>query len=221
MRLEVWKESKKRLHVVPFYAHSLSRSNRIWYAWFMTPLKRAVFLDRDGTINIDPGYINHPDQMSLIPGAGAALRKMSDLGLELVIVSNQSGVGRGIISPPMIPLIHERLNELLKADGVQLKHFSLCFHRPEEDCECRKPKSALLIKASQDLGIDLRLSYMVGDKVADLQAGEAAGCHGKILVRTGYGETEEKKLPPGLASFVAPSLPQVADWIEAQETSRS
>jgi UDP-glucose 4-epimerase len=175
--------------------------------------RRAVFLDRDGTINLDPGYLSHPDQMQLLPGVGPALAKLRAAGFRLVIVSNQSGVGRGIIPRDMLPKIHARMEELLKPHGVRIDFYGLCVHRPEEDCACRKPKPKLITDAARALGVDPKLSYMVGDKHSDLHAGHNAGCRGSILVRTGHGAETEPTLKPGEATFIADGLPGAVDWI--------
>ncbi len=183
--------------------------------------RRAVFLDRDGTINHDPGYISQPEQMQLLPGAGEALAKLNQAGFVLVVVSNQSGVGRGIIQRDSIPLIHGRMEALLATAGARIDHYELCFHKPDEGCECRKPRTGLLAGAAQKLGIDVSRSYMVGDKILDLDAGRNAGCKGVALVRTGYGSTTEAGLSGHEANFVGDSITEVVAWILAQESASS
>jgi D,D-heptose 1,7-bisphosphate phosphatase len=178
---------------------------------------RAVFLDRDGTLNEDPGYIHHRELMKLLPGVGEALRSLKDAGFLLVVVSNQSGVGRGIIPPDELPRIHERMDELLSNWGVSIDHYSLCTHRPEDSCPCRKPSPKLLTDAAIRLGIDLEQSYMVGDKAVDLQAGHAAKAKGVALVRTGHG-IQTEKTHADLADFIGPDLRAVASWILTQGT---
>jgi histidinol-phosphate phosphatase family protein len=180
--------------------------------------REAVFLDRDGTINDDPGYLSHPDQMQLLPDVGPALASLQNAGYKLVIVSNQSGVGRGIIERDNLPRIHARMEELLKPHGVRIAHYGLCIHRPEEDCECRKPKAKLITDTARALGVDVARSFMVGDKHSDLIAGHTAGCRASILVRTGQGADTESSLKPGEATFIADSLPGAAKWILAQGT---
>jgi D-glycero-D-manno-heptose 1,7-bisphosphate phosphatase len=184
-------------------------------------VKRAVFLDRDGTLNEDPGYLAHPEQLILLPEVGEALAKLKNLGFKLVVVSNQSGVGRGLVTEKDLTLIHERLDELLSKWSVKIDRFELCTHLPEDGCECRKPKPKLILDAAHALKIDVSQSYMVGDKVSDMGAGRTAGCRGQILVRTGMGKESEKMLKPGEASFIADSLVDAANWIQAQETANS
>jgi D-glycero-D-manno-heptose 1,7-bisphosphate phosphatase len=176
-------------------------------------LKPAAFLDRDGTLNEDPGYLDDAAKLRLLPTVAEGLRALVDAGFELVVVSNQSGVGRGLIQVDELPRIHRRLNELLGDELI--RHFKLCFHRPEDGCDCRKPKPKLLLEAARELGLDLTRSVMVGDKHSDLMAGKAAGC-ASVLVRTGDGLLTETKLKPGEADFVANSLEDAANWIVAR-----
>lgn len=178
--------------------------------------RKAVFLDRDGTINEDPGYLSRPEQLVLLPDVAEALAELRRAGYLLVVVSNQSGVGRGLIEAGMLPRIHDRLGEMLGSSDARIDHYELCTHRPEDSCECRKPKPKLLVDAARALRIDLSRSYMVGDKLSDLGAGRAAGCRGVALVRTGEGARTEKELISGQADFIADSLKQVAGWIARQ-----
>jgi D-glycero-D-manno-heptose 1,7-bisphosphate phosphatase len=176
-------------------------------------LKKAVFLDRDGTINEDPGYLNDPSQLKLLPQVGEALSLLQQAGYLLIVISNQSGVGRGLIKPETMPLIHQRLGEFLAPWGVKIDHYELCFHTPEQHCECRKPKPKLILDAARLLAIDVTQSYMVGDKISDLGAGIAAGCKGSLLVRTGAGEESVTHLKLGQATFVGDSLLNISKWI--------
>lgn len=178
---------------------------------------KAVFLDRDGTLNEDPGYLSEPSQMKLLPSVGEALAKLQDAGFLLVVVSNQSGVGRGKIDPKKMPLIHARMEELLAPQGVRINRYELCHHRPEDQCDCRKPKPKLILDAAKALGVDLSQSFVVGDKATDLVSGRKAACKGVALVRTGEGKNTELTLKPGEADFVGAALDEVADWILRQE----
>lgn len=143
---------------------------------------RAVFLDRDGTLNQDPGYLREPSQVHLFPGVGEALRRLKDAGFLLIVISNQSGVGRGLIDPEQIPKIHRQLDALIGVCGVKIDYYGLCFHRPDQNCECRKPKPKLLLDAMKALRINPTMSYMIGDRLSDVFAGQAAGCRGSFLV---------------------------------------
>jgi histidinol-phosphate phosphatase family protein len=142
---------------------------------------------------------------------------LKQAGFVLVVVSNQSGVGRGLIPSGALVQIHQRLQDLLRSFDVTIDHFELCFHRPEEECECRKPKPKLILDAAQKLGIHLPSSYMVGDKRSDIEAGQAAGCKASLLVRTGEGRNTEKNWGPStLPQFMGDSLGDVASWILGQ-----
>jgi len=176
-------------------------------------LKAAVFLDRDGTLNADPGYIRDPDDFHIYPGVLEGLAMLQGRGLMLVMVSNQSGVGRGWIKPTELQQVHAKLTALLAEGRVRLDHLELCLHHPDENCGCRKPSPKLLLDAARKFSIDLHASYMVGDKALDLASGRAAGCRASVLVRTGYGLETEKALEPGQAAYVADGLREAARWI--------
>lgn len=142
---------------------------------------RAAFLDRDGTIIKDTGFIRDPDQVELLHGVGPALAELKRLGFLLVVISNQSGIGRGIIMPDEAERVHERMVELLAEGGVILDAAYYCPHRPEDGCRCRKPGIAHFERATLELDIDLAESIMVGDRDTDAQAGKAAGCRTILL----------------------------------------
>ena len=190
--------------------------------------KRAVFLDRDGTLNFDPGYISQPENLRLIPGVGEGLSLLKKAGFLFIVVSNQSGVARGLIPQENLKQIHEKLNELLLPWNVAVDYFSLCVHHPDEDCECRKPKPRLILDAAQLFGVEVAESYMIGDRISDLGAGHAAGCKGSLLVLTGDGEKSQKELfelrqkrSSLQPTFVAHSLQEAAQWIVDQENVSS
>ena len=147
-------------------------------------MKRAVFFDRDGTLIEDVGYLSSPDQVRLRPGAAAVVRRLNEAGFLVVVVSNQSGVARGMFTTDDVDRANDRLRELMDQEGARLDGVYYCPHLPAgtvpayaKDCDCRKPKPGLLYEAAQDLDIDLTESYVVGDAVRDVQAGRAARCH--------------------------------------------
>jgi len=159
----------------------------------MTHLKPAVFLDRDGVVIEDSHYLGSPERVRLLPGAAAAIASLNRAGWPVVIVSNQSGVGRGMFSEADVDAVHAHLAELLHGYGAKIDAFHFCPHHPDSEvkafrieCECRKPKPGMLQRAATELRLDLRASWMIGDRVSDLEAGAAAGCR-TVLVRTGYG----------------------------------
>ena len=177
-------------------------------------IKRAVFLDRDGTLNVDPGYLNRADQLQLLPGVGEALSELSKKGqYALVVVTNQSGIGRGLITPEQLSEVHERLQQMLADYGVQIDRFEVCPHRPDEGCVCRKPSSELLLRGARALGVPLEECVMIGDKPVDVLAGRAAGCRSVVLVKTGEGALTSETDVVGQAHFVAAGLPEAARWI--------
>ncbi|MFZ9595185.1 MAG: D-glycero-alpha-D-manno-heptose-1,7-bisphosphate 7-phosphatase [Bdellovibrionia bacterium] len=180
-------------------------------------MRKAIFLDRDGTLNWDPGYLSHPDQLVLLPEVGEALGSLKKAGFLLVVISNQSGVGRGLIPVSAIDLIHQKLDRLLAPFSASIDHYGLCFHTPWDECECRKPKPKLILDAAKQLQISLKHSYLIGDRRTDLLAGAHAGCRAQLLVRTGDGRKTESEISPGEAPFIGDSLLQVANWILAQE----
>jgi D-glycero-D-manno-heptose 1,7-bisphosphate phosphatase len=148
--------------------------------------QRFVVLDRDGTIIEEREYLSDPEQVRLIPGVGAALREFQQLGLGLVVITNQSGIGRGFFDHAQLERVHDRLSELLDAEGVHLDGLYICPHKPDDNCTCRKPGLGLMEKAAKELRFSLENSIVIGDKACDIDMGHAAGAL-TFLVRTGYG----------------------------------
>jgi histidinol-phosphate phosphatase family protein len=136
----------------------------------------AVFLDRDGTVIHDTDYPRDPADVTLIPGAAEALDELARAGYRPVIVSNQSGIGRGLVTEAEAAAVHERFLGLLSSLGVRIAGSYFCPHAPDEGCGCRKPSPELLLRAAEELDLDLSRSVMVGDKDSDVEAGRRAGC---------------------------------------------
>ena len=155
--------------------------------------RRFVILDRDGTIIEEREYLSDPEQVMLIPGVGAALRELRRMEFGLVVITNQSGIGRGLFDQAQLQRVHQRLTELLQAEDIYLDGLYFCSHTPEDDCACRKPKLGLLQKAAEDLGFDMASSIVVGDKASDIEMGGMAGAL-TFLVRTGYGAQVENEV---------------------------
>ena len=143
----------------------------------------AVFLDRDGTIVVDKHYLSDPDGLELLPNALEGLRQLRDLGARLVVVTNQSGVGRGYFPAAAIEPMNERLRELLAEGGVELDGIYVCPHAPDDDCDCRKPRTALFERAAEELEIELGSSVVIGDKEADVEAGQRVGAASILIGR--------------------------------------
>lgn len=178
------------------------------------PLRKAVFLDRDGTINVDRNYLSDPAQLELYPGTSGALRRLMDAGFLLIVVTNQSGIGRGYYTEVDMHRVNDRMIQWLSAEGIHFTKIYFSPEAPEMPSRGRKPSPQFLFDARDEFGIDLARSYMVGDKAIDVETGWNAGCAGSILVRTGYGAETERKNPALVTkAFVADGLPQAVDWI--------
>ncbi len=165
-----------------------------------TALRPAVFLDRDGTLNIEKDYLFRVEDFVFTEGAQEAVRLLNDAGFLVVVVSNQSGIARGYYGQEDVKRLHDAVDRLLAHKGAHVDAWYFCPHHPEGttdqaiSCDCRKPAPGMLLQAAKEYGIDLADSYMVGDKRIDVEAGHAAGCH-SILVATGYGHSEAAGLP--------------------------
>ncbi|MBI5379181.1 MAG: lipopolysaccharide heptosyltransferase II [Nitrospirae bacterium] len=171
----------------------------------------AVFLDRDGTVTREVGYLKDNKALDLLSGASEAIRQLNAAGLQVFLATNQSAVGRGYFPVDQVEAAHQRLSRLLEQEGARLDGIYWCPHAPEEGCDCRKPATGLLQAAAREHGIDLTQSYLVGDKAGDLACAAAVGAKG-VLVLTGYGETERDRLeePP---AHVARDLGEAVAWI--------
>lgn len=156
----------------------------------------GLFLDRDGTINEELEFISSPDDVKLIPHSADAIREANEMGLKVFVITNQSGVARGFIKEEELVKVHDKLVELLKEKGAHIDAIYFCPHHPEYgeppyriECECRKPNSGMLRQAEKEFNIDLKKSFVVGDRLIDVQTAHAVGATG-ILVLTGYGKNQ-------------------------------
>lgn len=150
----------------------------------MSKKNKAVFLDRDGTINYDYGYIHEAKRLRLIRNAGKSLKNLAEHGYKLIVITNQSGIGRGYFNLSDAEAINATLNERLKKLKVQIDKFYICPHAPNEDCQCRKPSPAMILQAAHDHNIDLTKSYMIGDKISDVECGKNAGVRSFMITKT-------------------------------------
>jgi len=155
------------------------------------PAPKAIFLDRDGTITKDKDYLRLPEEVEFFPGAIAALKRAADAGFLLIMVTNQSGVGRGYFTLADVENVHAHIAAELARAGVTLQKIYVAPEAPETPSRGRKPSPQFLFDARDEFGIDLSASYMIGDKLIDLQAGWNAGVRRSLLVRTGYGRKTE------------------------------
>ncbi|PKF54337.1 D-glycero-beta-D-manno-heptose-1,7-bisphosphate 7-phosphatase [Alteromonadales bacterium alter-6D02] len=179
---------------------------------------KAVFLDRDGVINIDTGYVSHSDDFEFIEGVIEACQKIKDMGYQLIVITNQSGIARGYFSEDDFMTLTEWMDWSFADKGVELDGIYYCPHHPEKGigqykqvCECRKPAPGMINSAKEFLKLDLEQSYLVGDKLSDIQAGKAAGIGTNILVRTGKPITVEGE---ELADHVIESLQDVISLLK-------
>lgn len=164
-------------------------------------MRQAVFLDRDGTINEERDYLFRCEEFRFIPGVPQAIKKLNDAGLLVVVVTNQSGVARGYYSESDVERLHHFIQQQLATIGAHIDAFYYCPHHPTKGqgvykraCCCRKGEPGMLLQAAQEHDIDLARSYIVGDKLADVEAGLAAGCT-PLLVLTGYGAKQRHQMP--------------------------
>ncbi len=176
----------------------------------------AVFLDRDGTINEEVGYLSRLDQLQIFPETFEAVRLINENGMRAVVVSNQSGVARGYFTEDFVETVHCRIDELLREKGAHIDRFYYCPHHPVygigpylQACRCRKPEPGLLLRAAEELDIDLADSYMIGDMLKDIDAAKRAGAKG-ILVRTGYGKNVVATDKP---VYIAENILNAVKWI--------
>ena len=184
----------------------------------------AVFLDRDGTINEEMGYINHMSRFRLLPEAAPAIRRLNEAGLPVVVITNQSGAARGYFPPSMVEEVHTRMQELLAREGARVDAIYTCLHAPDAGCPCRKPQPGLVLQAAKELGLDLHRSFLVGDRYMDMQTAANAGVQG-ILVLTGYGLGEHEQFhtsSPVTPVHVAMNLIEAGEYIvKTMKTERS
>jgi len=185
----------------------------------------AAFIDRDGTLTEEVGYVNHPKRLQLLPRSAEAIRHLNAAGIAAVVVTNQAGVARGYFSQDVLQATNAELVKQLKQAGASLDGLYVCPHHPTEgqppfraQCECRKPKPGLVLRAATELGLDLAASTVIGDRASDLVAAQAVGARG-VLVLTGYGLGEweyRRETFPVMPDHVAADLFDAVEWILAQ-----
>jgi D-glycero-D-manno-heptose 1,7-bisphosphate phosphatase len=183
-------------------------------------MRPAVFLDRDGTLIEEAGYLDRLERLVFFPFSVDAVRLLNQAGMAVVIATNQAGVARGIFPESFVAEAHAYLRDRLAAGGATVDGFYYCPHHPDgtvaafrRACDCRKPGDAMLRRAAADLGIDLARSTVVGDRWHDIEAGRRAGTR-TVLVRSGYGRTEEQRPKPGVApDTITDNLIEAVSWI--------
>lgn len=187
--------------------------------------KPAVFLDRDGTINEQMGYINHISRFQLLPGVEEAIARLNTADIPVVVVTNQSGLARGYFPEQLLDEVHHKMTQQLATAGAHVDGIYICPHHPEakeeryrQTCNCRKPKTGLLEQAAQELDIDLERSFVVGDRWSDIKCGAAVGAT-SILVLSGYGRGDAAYIGPHQPvqpDYIAEDLSQAVVWILEQ-----
>jgi D-glycero-D-manno-heptose 1,7-bisphosphate phosphatase len=185
------------------------------------PGRPAVFIDRDGCLTEEVGYVNHVSRVRLLPRSARAVRRLNQSGVAAVVATNQSGIARGYFSEAVLDAVNAEVVRQLESDGARLDGFYVCTHHPDRGeppyrarCECRKPRPGLLLRAAADLGLDLSRSVMVGDKPSDIEAGQAAGV-AAVLVLSGYGRGEWEHRRPCWRvkpDHVVQDLLEAVDW---------
>ncbi len=183
------------------------------------PKKRFVFLDRDGTINFERHYLSDPQGFQLLPGAIGGLQQLQSLGMELIVITNQSPIGRGSFEIATLDAIHNRMRELLAESGVSLAGIYFCPHTPEAGCYCRKPAPGMIHRAAKDFDFNPRECFVIGDKVSDIEMGRIVGAT-TLLVKTGYGATVASAAP-SVADYVVADLAEAAQVIQCALESRN
>lgn len=181
---------------------------------------RIVLADRDGTLIVDRGYAGDPREVKLFPGVVRALQKLKKAGFSVVVVTNQSGVGRGFITRAQADRVKKRFLQLLRLKGTSVDGYQACFHAPEHRCACRKPKLKLVKKAAKILKLPWKRAVSVGDKNIDVEMGHRTGGRG-VLVRTGFGKTWKPQRGKPRPDFIAAHFAKAAEWILQQERKKS
>jgi D,D-heptose 1,7-bisphosphate phosphatase len=171
---------------------------------------KAVFVDRDGTINIDGPYLSDPDKFRMYPGVGEGISKLKKSGYKIIVITNQSGIGRGYFTEKNLLKIHEKMKEEFQHFNTKIDGIYYCPHHPDIYCECRKPKTKLFEKAIHDHDIDVTKSYMVGDKMQDVEAGKKIGVKTILIPTLNNENTGTKKQKP---DYIATNFTKAVEWI--------
>lgn len=182
---------------------------------------RAAFIDRDGVINAERGYVYRIEDFELLPGAASGLRRLQQAGYAIVVVTNQAGIARGLYTVLQYETLTSHMVDLLAADGIAIAGVYFCPHHPTEGvgefratCNCRKPAPGMLLRAQRELGLDLSRSVIIGDKQSDIAAGRTAGVARCVLVRSGHAVTASDAAQ---ADATVDGLDKAAEWIVHQD----
>jgi len=182
-------------------------------------LNRAVFLDRDGTINRDVPYCSRPEDFELLPKVAEGIRILNQHGFKVVVITNQSGITRGYFTVEALSEVHQKMKDELTVHGAKIDAVYYCPHHPDDKCSCRKPSPELILKAASDLAIDLAWSYVIGDRDIDIDAGKQAGCRTILLnsVSNPSHPSHNRISPDAVVSDVAAAASFIINWEELSE----
>lgn len=184
----------------------------------MAELNKAVFIDRDDTINRDVHYCSRPEDFQLLPGVGAGIRLLNQERLKVVVITNQSGIARGYFTEEMLERIHQKMTDELAKYGARVDAIFYCPHHPNEGCECRKPKPKLAHQAIKQLNINPRQSFSIGDRLMDVELARAIGCK-SVMVPSEHGK-EELKNSSLFPDYIASDFESAAKWIIEQNQAQ-
>jgi len=177
--------------------------------------KFAVFVDRDGTICFDRHYLSDPDGLELIPTVAEGIKRLNDAGIPVIVVTNQSGVGRGLFDEDQLEVIHDRMEEVLDEHGARVDDIYYCPHKPDSGCDCRKPAPGMLLEASDEHGIDLKQSFVIGDRMMDVEMAHAVGAKAVLVPEPGdqYDIEKESQASPEDPDYRTDSFMNAVEWI--------
>ncbi len=178
-------------------------------------MKKACFLDRDGVINEEVNYLHEPEKVALIPGIADGIKLAHDSGYLVIVITNQAGVARGIFPEGDIDAVHREISRQLGLQGASIDRFYYCPHHPDYtgECKCRKPSPGMILRAAADFDIDLKSSFMIGDRPSDVRAGENAGLAASYLVETGYGKEVVSRGDAAGFTVMATPLDAIKDFL--------
>lgn len=174
---------------------------------------KAVFIDRDGTINKNTGYIDKPSDLHIYPGVAESIKELKGIGFKIFIITNQSGIARGFFNEEILEKIHEKMKKEFELKGAKIDAIYYCPHHPDEKCSCRKPETGLLKKAINDFDIDVNQSFIIGDRMLDIEAGYKVGCRTVLIpenVELVKKEIKESDIKP---DKICKNFHQGAKWI--------
>ncbi len=174
----------------------------------------AVFVDRDNTINRDVPYCSRTEDFELLPKVPEGIKLLNQNGFKIVVITNQSGIARGYFTEKTLESIHHEMRRQLVEDGASIDAIYYCPHHPDDDCDCRKPKAAMLWQAVQEMGLDIGTSFVIGDSYKDIQMGKSAGCRTILVAKDDGDSAQSSEINP---DYIAGDFYEAALWVVAQK----